>query len=212
MLKQASFLLALLLSVNSAISGDYTGQYSKLSRPVDTGVGADRVEVLFFFAYSCKPCMEFEPKLQKWLADNKKSVVFQRVPSTFVPEGKGQARVYYTAKEFKAGPKLHEGLYKKIQNHQLVLDRNDLLANFIGSRLAKDPFRVEAVMDSISINSALLYAADLSNKYRMARMPAFIVNGRYITYLEQAGGGDELLEVLDYLVGLEKQAYRYQAW
>lgn len=205
-------MLGLLLFGSVAQAGDYTGFYDTYRKPQDTGVGNDRVQVLSFFSYSCKACRKFDAPLQSWLAKNTKNIIFQKIPSTFVVDGKAQARIYYTAEELKAKPKLHDGLYSKIQNRQLVLDRNDLVANFLGSRLGKDSFSVEVAMDSLLVNSALLYAEDLSNRYQPAKLPAFVVNGRYIVSLSQAGSVEKMFEILDFLIDKELKSYRYQSW
>jgi thiol:disulfide interchange protein DsbA len=67
-------------------------------------------------------------------------------------------------------------------------------------------------MDSIAVNSALMYAEDLSNRYQAAKLPAFVVNGRYIISLKQAGSPEKLFKILDYLIDKELASYRYQAW
>ena len=212
MVRLTPLILGLFLCSNIAQAEDYTGFYDTFKKPQDTGVGRDRVQVLSFFSYSCKACRDFDEPLQNWLSNNTKKIIFQRIPSTFVVDGKAQARIYYTAEELNAKPKLHDGLYSKIQNRQLVLDRNDLVANFLGSRLGKDSFSVEIAMDSIAVNSALMYAEDLSNRYQAAKLPAFVVNGRYITSLKQAGSSKKLFKILDYLIDKELASYRYQAW
>lgn len=212
MAKLVPLLLGLFLCSHLAQAEDYTGFYDTFRKPQDTGVGKDRVQVLSFFSYSCKACRSFDEPLQAWLSSNSKKIIFQQIPSTFVVDGKAQARIYYTANELKAKSKLHDGLYSKIQNRQLVLDRNDLVANFLGSRLGKDSFSVEIAMDSIAVNSALMYAEDLSSRYQVAKLPAFVVNGRYITNLQQAGSPEKLFKILDYLIDKELASYRYQAW
>ncbi len=212
MAKLTILLLGLLLGSHAAQAENYTGFYDTYSKPQDTGVGSDRVQVLSFFSYSCKACRDFDSPLQSWLAKNTKEIMFQKIPSTFIIDGKALARIYYTAEELKAKPKLHDGLYSKVQNNQLVLDRNDLVANFLGSRLGKDSFSVEVVMDSLLVNSALLYAEDLSSRYQPAKLPAFVVNGRYSISLSQAGSVEKLFKILDYLIDKELNSYRYQSW
>gem|GEM_PF-1210090 len=212
MARLTPLILGFFLCSNIAQAEDYTGFYDTFKKPQDTGVGKDRVQVLSFFSYSCKACRKFDEPLQNWLDSNTKKIIFQKIPSTFVVDGKEQARIYYTVEELKAKSNLHDGLYSKIQNRQLVLDRNDLVANFLGSRLGKDSFSVEVAMDSIAVNSALMYAEDLSNRYQAAKLPAFVVNGRYITSLKQAGSPEKLFKILDYLIDKELASYRYQAW
>ena len=212
MAKLTILLLGLLLCSHATQAEDYTGFYDTYSKPQDTGVGNDRVQVLSFFSYSCKACRDFDAPLQSWLAQNTKKIMFQKIPSTFVVDGKALARIYYTAQELNAKPKLHDGLYSKVQNKQLVLERNDLVANFLGSRLGRDSFSVEVAMDSLLVNSALLYAEDLSNRYQPAKLPAFVVNGRYFVSLSQAGSVDKLCKILDYLRDTELNSYRYQSW
>lgn len=212
MAKLIPLLVGIFLCGSIAQADDYNGFYDTYKKPQDTGVGTDRVQVLSFFSYSCKACRGFDEPLQKWISNNTKKIIFQSIPSTFVVDGKAQARIYYTAEELKARPELHDGLYLKIQNKQLVLDRNDLVANFLGSRLGKDSFSVEIAMDSIAVNSALMYAEDLSKQYQVAKLPAFVVNGRYITTLEQAGSPEKLFETLNYLIDKELASYRYRAW
>ena len=213
MIRISLFSLLICFSTLALAEGvDLSGRYSKFAKRQDTGFGNDRVQVLGFFSYSCKPCEGLEEKLQQWKSKQSKKVVYEWLPSTFIVGGEQQARLYYTAEFFKAKPALHQGLYQTIQNNRLVLDQNDLLANFLGSRLKVDPFRVEVAMDSIAVNASLMYADDMSKKYRAGVLPMFIVNGRYITSLKQAGDEQTLFKVLDYLVAQELDGYRYSSW
>lgn len=207
-------LLVLLLLATAAQASPYQGFYDTFVKRQDTGFGNDRVQVVHFFSYSCKECRAFEAQFRAWQEQKgeQKKVVFQRIPSTFVIDGSKQARIFYTAEELKGKPDLHDGLYAKIQNGQLVLDQNDFLANFLGSRLHMDPFRVEIAMDSIAVNAAVMYAEEVSTRYQANILPMFVVNGRYRVSLKQAGSPEKLLEILDYLIAKELKEYRYQAW
>ena len=136
--------------------------YDKLPKAIDTGLGKQAVQVIAFFAYNCKACEKHEDELQSWLNKNDKDISFIRVPSTLVRNGNELARLHYTAQELSSVSDLRKGLYDKVINRQIALDRRDLLAEYLGSRTGKNSFSVEMSMESMSINSAVMFAEELS--------------------------------------------------
>lgn len=198
-------LLLLLLTGFSAQAIDYTNYYEKLDKRHDTGLLKGQVQVLSFFDYYCARCQRLEPKLTEWAESMPDKVDFRRVPNPLAPDGDILARIFYTTQNFDGIPKLQEMLYRDVQRGVLWLDSEDALSNFIALNLGVDSFDVLRELESISVNSGMLYAKQLVEQYQAFKLPCFIVNGRYRVYPEIARTDERLFEVLDYLVNKELQ-------
>ena len=58
---------------------------------------------------------------------------------------------------------------------------------------------------SFSVDTKVRAAEDLIVAYRVDRTPTIIVNGKYRVYTESAGGADQLVELVKWLVAKESQ-------
>jgi thiol:disulfide interchange protein DsbA len=57
--------------------------------------------------------------------------------------------------------------------------------------------------DSFAVHTKLQRAEELNRRYRVAGVPAIVVNGKYFTDVTMAGGQEELIELIDELVAAE---------
>lgn len=62
-----------------------------------------------------------------------------------------------------------------------------------------------ATSRSFSVDLKVRTAQDLIMAYRVDRTPTIVVNGKYRLVLESAGGNDQLIELVKYLVAKESK-------
>ncbi|MCZ6585925.1 MAG: DsbA family protein, partial [Gammaproteobacteria bacterium] len=98
---------------------------------------------------------------------------------------------------------LHSPIFREIHNNQNFLDSQEALARFFGQHgVEADAFN--AAYESFAVNTKLNRADELSRRYRIASVPTVVINGKYTTDAGMAGGYDELIDLIDDLVAMER--------
>jgi protein dithiol oxidoreductase (disulfide-forming) len=152
-----------------------------------------------FFSYGCPWCYKIDMPIQAWVGKMGKSIDFERVPVVFKPSWELYAKAYYTAKTLALSEKLNPALFKTIQLDKKPLDSKQAMINFfvaqgINKEIAKSAFENSPTIDMKVQTAVALMATDQINA-----IPAFVINNKYKTDLQMAGGPERLIEVLDYL-------------
>ena len=168
------------------------------AQPTETG---DQVEVLEVFWYGCPPCWHLEPVMTQWVATKPAGVAFRRMPATG-PRWEPHARAYYAAESLGKLDVFHEALFKAMQvDKRPIMTENDLV-KFAGE-VGIDPEEFRAAYESFYVDTRVRKAEEMGRRYGIDGVPALIINGKYRTSPSQAGGQDQMLQVLNTLVGQE---------
>ena len=61
-----------------------------------------------------------------------------------------------------------------------------------------------AAYESFAVHTKMNRADELSRRYHIASVPTVIINGKYTTGVGMVRGYEELMEVIDELVGIER--------
>jgi thiol:disulfide interchange protein DsbA len=181
-------------------------QFTALTPPQPTNVEKGKVEVVEVFWYGCPHCFAIEPKFKAWQQDTMpKNVQVVLVPATWNDLVKLHARVYYTAELLKKLPQLHEEIFREINVRGNHLETPEKIEKYFTSHgVAKQDF--DKIWNSFGIESKLRRADELARSYKVTGTPAFVVNGRWLTDVKDAGGEDQLFKVLTYLTEREQPA------
>jgi protein dithiol oxidoreductase (disulfide-forming) len=185
--------------------------YDPLVPAQPTSVAAGKVEVLEIFWLACPHCYALEPYLQGWLRTKPSYIEFVRVPVNWQSIYGAHARLYYTLEEL-ARPdliaKAFATIHDEVTNHQPPLYTNN----------ADETFRLQqqfAVQNGVSAadfarayNSAAVaanvaQAEEITQRYHVKGVPLLVVNGRYTTDLDRAGGDARLIELINELAASE---------
>lgn len=174
--------------------------YKEISPIIKAYAIPGKVTVAEFFSYGCPSCYLVEPQLEKWLSEHKE-VDFQRVPSVFRSEWEVYAKAYYVAKHFGISEKVTLPLFKAIHDKGKDLSTPEQMANFFAEQ-GVDKKKFEEVFNfSPSIDGQVNRADQVIHQYQIYAIPTFVVNGKYMTNAEIAGGSNQkLFEVLSALV------------
>jgi thiol:disulfide interchange protein DsbA len=168
------------------------------AQPTETG---DQVEVLEVFWYGCPHCWHLEPVMTQWVATKPAGVAFRLMPATG-PRWEPHARAYYAAESLGTLDVFHEALFKAMQvQHRPIMTENDLV-KFAGE-IGIDPEQFRAAYESFYVETRVRKAEEMGRRYGIDGVPALIINGKYRTSPSQAGGQDQMLQVLNTLVGQE---------
>ncbi len=166
--------------------------------------GADKIEVALSFMYSCPACYRLEPHINKWAAEKDPGVRFVRIPAIFNQIAQLHAQIYFTHEILARNSILQDptGL------HDAVFDEFHRRGNRLTSEAAiRKVFNRFGVSDadfdktwkSFEVNQKMRVSGDLVRRYGIASVPTIVVNGKYRTSAAEAGGYEELIELIDEL-------------
>jgi thiol:disulfide interchange protein DsbA len=201
--KAITFFAAALAFAAGTAGSQAPTPYSLLSPPQPTE-GSGKIEVVEFFWYGCPHCYALEPAVNAWLKTAPKDVVFKRIPAVPSDAWLQPAVMYYTLEAMGLLDKYHgkvfDAIHKENVNFANKTKRDEWLkANGI------DPVKYAEVEKSFSVASKVARARQLTQSYKVDSVPRIVVNGKYWTAAEQAGGADRLFPVVDQLVAMARK-------
>lgn len=189
----------ILASLNAQAANWEQGvHYHELSehQPVQTG---DSIEVVELFWYGCPHCYALEPFLENWLKNKPENAAFIHMPGIFHKQSEFHARAFYTFEALGIADSVHRDFYDEIhQRGNRVYNLNGL-AEFatkhgVGPDQARDAF------NSFSVDANVRNAKHMFRQYGAAGVPTLIIDGRYRVTVSSAGGHEQLLELINFLV------------
>jgi thiol:disulfide interchange protein DsbA len=187
------------LSAHAAGPEAFEGHdYIRLSQaqPVATG---NRIEVLEFFWYRCPHCFQLEPGLNEWLKILPKDAAVRRVPAVFRDDWMPGAKLYYTLEQMRLLDRLHNKVFDAYHVDNINLNDPAALGDWIAKQ-GVDRKKFESVYNSFSIQTRIKQGAQLSAKAGISGVPAFVIDGKYLTTVSMTGNPVRLFEVLDQLI------------
>lgn len=179
--------------------------YERLPVAVET-VDGSRVEVVEMFSYACVHCFNFDPLIESWHDRQPQSVNFMRVPAIFSEDWQILAQAFYTAETLQVTDAIHTPMFEGIHLNRQDLRQRQLLQTLFDEEAGVAEEDFNTAYDSFSVRSRIQQAKAKGRAYRITGVPTLIVNGKYRVDGRMAGSNTRMLEVVDYLVGLEQSA------
>ncbi len=181
--------------------------YTLLVPAQATSVAPGKVEVMEMFWLACPHCYALEPFIRGWLKSKPAYVEFVRVPVIWQEIHKAHARLYYTllalgrqdlvAKAFDTIAQQRIPLAGADEQESFKLQQKFATDNGVSA----DDFA--KAYNSFSVNSNMMRAEEITQRYRVQGVPFIIVNGKYTTDVLQAGGEAKLIELINDLTAAE---------
>jgi len=172
-------------------------EYTRVSpQPVETG---SKVEVREFFGYGCPHCYTLEPILDKWQKTLPKNVQFVRTPAVFSEAWAVHARAYYAFEALGITAKMHYALFQALHDEKRVLNNADSLAAFVAEKGGDRKAFLDAY-NSFGMQANLSRATQTGRAFNIDSVPTLVVDGKYMTNANIAGGYDKVPKVLDFLI------------
>jgi thiol:disulfide interchange protein DsbA len=200
------FLLLLAAACAARAEPSAGRHYQVLDPPRPVASGA-QIEVIEFFYYGCPVCYESQPYIARWLLKTGGDVLLRRVPATGPEGGESFALTYYALEATGSLARLHWPLY---DNHHFddrrLHDEQRLLEWLRGNGV--DPARFKAVRDSAENRAKVSAAGKTFDAYNVSGVPAFAVDGRYLTSARMAGSVRQMMEVVEFLVNRAREERR----
>ena len=174
-----------------------------MAKPVVTS-DPEKIEVVELFWYGCPHCDSLDPALKAWVDRLPTDVNFVQIPVVFGRSWEMHARMFWVAKNIGLLGTIHEPLFNAIHREGQRLQRVDDVVAFF-ERFGADPAVVKRELDSFATESALRLADARTRAYGIRGVPAFVVDGRHVTGIAQAGGENQLFDLLDQLIDKSRQ-------
>jgi thiol:disulfide interchange protein DsbA len=183
-----------------------------------TNVPAGKIEVTEVFSYACPHCSDFRPVIKQLKAELPANAVFTQVPASFNPAEDWPMfqRAYATAQALGVADRANEGIFDAIwKSGELAVV--DSQTNRLKSPLPtiQDAAKVYNKLTGVPIDQFVAvsqsFAVDVKMKADDAYIlhgqvdstPTIVVNGKYRLNTESAGGANQVLQLVRYLVAQE---------
>lgn len=180
-------------------------EYTRLSTPQPTTPG--KIEVIAFFWYGCTHCYTLEPYMAAWAKKLPADVRFKREHLIWAgrPDLIPHAKIYYTLAAMGLEDKYQLATFKAIQRDRIELRRENTLFNWVSTQ-GIDAKQFKATYHSFAIQSHIARIQDVTTRYRVEAVPAFIVNGKYLTSPAQIGKENgAITNILDELIAMARK-------
>jgi thiol:disulfide interchange protein DsbA len=172
---------------------------------------AGKVEVTEVFSYACPACNLFVPTMHKLKASLPPNAVLDFLPASFNPSEDWPMfqLAYLTAQTLGVADQTHDAMFDAVwQGGDLAVI--DPATRAVKSRLptiedAAKFYKFLATSKGFTVDVKVRGAESLVQAYRVDRTPTIVVNGRYRLHTESAGGNDELVELVKWLVAKESK-------
>jgi thiol:disulfide interchange protein DsbA len=197
-----AFISILMIACNQDTSAQQTplseNNYSVISNPLTTTSG-DKIEVMELFWFGCGHCFALEPKVKAWLKDKPENASFKKVPAVFSARWEFHARAYYTMEALGVLDQTEEAFFNRLHvARKPINDLSALVAFLADFDITEDA--VEAAYNSFAVDSQMRNAKLITAKSTARGVPALIVDGKYLTGAQLAGGSDRIFTVVNQLV------------
>lgn len=194
--------LMLLASFNVLAADPQIGKDFDKTLQVIPSDNPNKIEVTEVFWYGCIHCYHMDPLLNTWVKKLPADVVFKRIPGLPQPAWAPMAKAFYAMDDLKLSDKLHTALFDAINKEKVLDPTNEIAAiDWMAKKSGLDKSKVDAAFKSFSMNNKLNQAAQFFRATGATGVPSFIINGQFITSSTMAGGNEQALKTVDYIVG-----------
>ena len=217
----ASVALALLISA-SAQSATWTEgvNYFLVTPARPTSLPAGKVEVTEVFSYACPACNIFQPTMHKLKQSLPANAVLDYLPAAFntVEDWPMFQLAYCTAQVLGIDQQTHDAMFdavwkggdlgiidpstKGLRSHMPTIED---AAKFYKSQAGVPVDKFLATSKSFTVDSKVRAAEEMIQRYKVDRTPTLIVNGKYRLVVASAGGDEQTIELVTWLVAKESK-------
>jgi thiol:disulfide interchange protein DsbA len=147
-----------------------------------------------------------EPAFEKW-AESKKStqmVAFVDVPVDWNHPGwENLALAFYIAEALGVLDKMHPALFNAIHVQNKNFKNQADLQDYFQTQGGVIRGKFDETYDSFAVRRRMKQGQLLAQEYNVMAIPSFVINGKYYADVQTAGGIQQLLDVVDFLVNKE---------
>jgi thiol:disulfide interchange protein DsbA len=216
---------AVALTVAASMSGHAAQAWTEgvnyfLIQPARTPtVPAGKVEVTEVFSYACPACNIFQPTMHKLKQAMPANVVVDYLPAAFntAEDWPMFQLAYVTAQLLGVDQQTHDAMFDAVwkggdlsitdssRGLKTRMPTIEDAAKFYSQHAGVPVDKFLATSKSFSADLKVRTDQELMVAYKVDRTPTIIVNGKYRLHVESAGGTDQLIDLVKYLVAKESK-------
>ena len=166
-----------------------------------------RIEVVEMFWYGCRSCYAIQKVLADWRRRQGDAVDFFRLPAVSEEAMLPLARAFYAARQLGVLERVHIPLFTAIHGFRRPLTDEPALARFFEEQ-GVAPAEFARAYRGTEVADGIRRSRIMGKRYGIRGVPTLVVDGRYRVDASQVSGAPQLIDVLDFLVSLEKGARR----
>src|SRR6202167_1824593 len=190
-----------------------------LIQPAHTpSVPAGKIEVTEVFSYACPACNIFQPTMHKLKQALPATVVGDYLPAAFntAEDWPMFQLAYVTAQILGVDQQTHDAMFDAVwkggdlsitdastRGLKSRMPSIEDAAKFYSQHAGVPVDKFIAASKSFSADLKVRTDQDLITGYKIDRTPTIIVNGKYRVHVESAGGDQQLIDLVKYLVAKE---------
>lgn len=163
---------------------------------VSTG---DKIEVAELFWFECGHCFSLEPSIKKWKKSMPENAKFVKVPAIFSKRWEFHGKAFYTMQSLSVPEAAYDAFFQRIHVQRKPVRSLGALVSFLAA-YDKTEEQVTSAFNSFEVDSKVRAAAKISRQSGATGVPAIVVDGKYLTSQDMAGGVDQLFKTVDLLV------------
>lgn len=192
-----------------------------LIQPARTpSVPPGKVEVTEVFSYACPACNIFQLTMHKLKQAMPANVVVDYLPAAFntAEDWPMFQLAYVTAQILGVDQQTHDAMFDAVwkggdlsitdsSTHALKTRMPTIedAARFYNQHAGVTVAKFIAASKSFAVDVKVRTVEDLIMGYKVDRTPTIIVNGKYRLHVESAGGPEQLIDLVKYLVAKESK-------
>jgi protein dithiol oxidoreductase (disulfide-forming) len=192
--------------------------YFLINPPQPTGLPAGKIEVTEIFSYACPGCNRFAPVADRLQAALPANALMDYLPASFRPDEDWPMfqRAYFAAKEMAIDQRTHNAMFDAVWNsgELAVFDKATQrakrpaptiadAAEFYAKAAGVKPEAFLATAGSFAVDVRIRQADELIRNYGVSETPSIVVNGKYRLNPVSAGGYEQTIELVKWLVAQE---------
>ncbi|MBL8346097.1 MAG: thiol:disulfide interchange protein DsbA/DsbL [Rubrivivax sp.] len=185
--------------VGCAASGLVVERDYALISPPQATQAPGRIEVLEFFWFGCPHCADMHPRMRAWASQLPADVAFSTWPAVFRDSWVAGARLHHTLVAMGEFDRRAGAVFDAVQLDEADLTQEAVLARWVEAQ-GLDRERFFRVYHSEPVKAQAAVAMQRSKDYQLRGVPAFVVDGRYLTSNSFTGSAPETLAVVDKLI------------
>lgn len=178
----------------------------------------NKIEVAEVFSYGCPACSAFHPTMNELVKQLPANASIAYLPASFMPQENWPMlqRAFLTAQALGVADKANDAMYDAVwttkelsaMKTETSLKPASALPTLddaakVYAKFGADPKEFVAVASSFAINTKVKRSDDLMKAYGVDSTPTIIVDGKYRLTPGSAGGYDQTIELVKWLVSKE---------
>jgi protein dithiol oxidoreductase (disulfide-forming) len=194
--------------------------YFLIKPPRPTALPPGKVEVTEVFSYACPACNMFQPTMQKLKQSLPANAVVDYLPASFNPgeDWPMFQLAYCTAQVLGIADRTHDAMFDAVwgTGELAILDSSggrikerlptiEDAARFYNKKAGVPIDKFLSTAKSFAVDLKVRNDEDLLKAYGIDRTPTIVVNGKYRVQVQSAGGTEQVIELVKWLVAKESK-------